>query len=351
MEEWKVIKDNPKYSISSIGRVKFNATDYILKRHYDKDGYVDVALSVSKNKAIYRRIHRLVAEAFIPNPKNYPMVNHTNGIKDDNRVENLEWCDNRYNVIHAYETGLYTNITPILVRDLKTDEVSHVRSLKHFARRLAYKPICISSVLAMIKSSNVRPIFNRYIVSIRNPNEIFKTPNTKNFGHKLYVFDHTTGGLKEYNSVSHAIYETEIRSIPFNKTTWVVHKLGYTFTKDINKIDKFVYKSKLQILDILQARKEHILAPHLYHDREYYLFDYINQKEYFLQTLSDGVKIIRDRIPYLEISTKFLCSKLSGSLREKRVKIWKGFGISRKHPKIWPELTQEQILESINNKK
>lgn len=91
MEEWKVIKDNPKYSISSIGRVKFNATDYILKRHYDKDGYVDVALSVSKNKAIYRRIHRLVAEAFIPNPKNYLMVNHTNGIKDDNRVENLEW--------------------------------------------------------------------------------------------------------------------------------------------------------------------------------------------------------------------------------------------------------------------
>lgn len=347
MEEWKTVEDRPNYSISNIGRIRNDKTGLILRTRFDKDGYKDIGLDHPGKKRIWRRIHRLVANAFLPNPKNYPIVNHINGIKDDNRVENLEWCDNRYNIIHAYETGLYTNVTPILVRDLKTNEVSYVRSLKHFARRFADKSTGIRSLLAMIKSSNARPIFNRYIVSIKNPDEIFVTPNTKNFGHKLYVFDHTTGILKKYNSISHAVYETEIRFIPFNKTTWVAHKLGYTFAKDVNKIDRFVYKSKLQILDILQARKEHILTPHLYQYKEYYLFDYINQKEYSLQTLSDGVKIISNRTPYIKIDTVFLCSKLSASLHEKRVKIWKGFGISRKYPKIWPELAPEQILESI----
>ena len=76
----------------------------ILKQTKDKDGYCKVYLS---NQGIKKNVfvHRLVAEAFIPNPDNLPQVNHINSKKDDNRVENLEWVTNQQNVQHAYDFG------------------------------------------------------------------------------------------------------------------------------------------------------------------------------------------------------------------------------------------------------
>lgn len=121
-EEWRYIKDfGKRYVISNFGRVVSlsrkvsNHTGYInkpsrlLKPHKDKKGYARTYLDKGDGKTRFVPIHRLVAIAFIPNPDNKPQVNHIDGNKENNNVDNLEWVTNQENHNHAILNGLYPN--------------------------------------------------------------------------------------------------------------------------------------------------------------------------------------------------------------------------------------------------
>lgn len=95
MELWKNIDNFPNYQISNYGRVK-NIDGRILKPSKDKNGYLMVNMLTNTGYKT-KRIHRLVAEAFIPNLNNYKEVNHIDENKENNCFSNLEWCSHKYN--------------------------------------------------------------------------------------------------------------------------------------------------------------------------------------------------------------------------------------------------------------
>ena len=136
MYENEVWKDIPHYEglyqVSSWGRVKalprertiYNGGKWIEPEHMMKigltqDGYADVQLHINGKKKV-ERVHRLVALAFIPNPEGKPQVNHINCIRNDNRVENLEWVSREENTAHKVKCG---NSTKQSIQCIETGQI------------------------------------------------------------------------------------------------------------------------------------------------------------------------------------------------------------------------------------
>ena len=119
-EIWKpIVEFTPKFMVSNMGRVKLIGDtsknsgtsrgavvkDQVLVTRKDPSGYIIVSLYYENNNYL-RRVHRLVAEAFLPNPDNLPVVNHIDGNKSNSKLCNLEWVSILDNMAHAIQTGL-----------------------------------------------------------------------------------------------------------------------------------------------------------------------------------------------------------------------------------------------------
>lgn len=161
MEEvWKDIEGfEGLYQVSNLGNVKRLKSkgcisDRLIAKSINKKGYIYRGLH---NKGIYRKIkeHRLVAKAFIDNPENKQTVNHINGIKTDNRVENLEWCTHLENKQHAVNTGLTnTKGEKNCFSKLTEQEVIEIREIGFSQTRISLARkygVCSTTITKIIK--------------------------------------------------------------------------------------------------------------------------------------------------------------------------------------------------------
>lgn len=141
---WKIIEEHPEYEVSSCGKVRcmvdrvcssapFKAGSYVAQIA-GNTGYLRVAVRTSANKQKLYSVHRLVAIAFIPNLENKPQVNHIDGDKTNNSVENLEWVTAKENKEHAVKNNLCTFPTGEYREDVvyNGDQIRRILNLYYF---------------------------------------------------------------------------------------------------------------------------------------------------------------------------------------------------------------------------
>ena len=149
-EIWKDIKGyEGLYQVSNLGRVKSfqNHRVFIRKQSHNKKGYLVLVLS-KNNKNIQCRVHRLVAEAFLPNPNNYPCINHKDESRTNNTVDNLEWCTVQYNNYYGTRIDKIRKVIakPVLLTDLDTGISLITLSARESSHMLGVSKHSVSSV-------------------------------------------------------------------------------------------------------------------------------------------------------------------------------------------------------------
>ena len=171
-EEWRgMIYAGEDYSewleVSNLGRFRNPKTRTIRKQNLNHNGYYFISFSMGSRSAKKTiRCHKAIAETWVPNPENKPIVNHIDGIKTHNSLDNLEWATSRENTEHAITLGLF-NLTagPIRQKEIhnrklkainnKTDEVFYFDSQDDAAEYLT------SESLATAKLTHIRGSINR----------------------------------------------------------------------------------------------------------------------------------------------------------------------------------------------
>ena len=137
-ELWKTLEEYKGIKVSSIGRIwkaanKSRKERILTEFPKDRDGYCRCSVQKQDGTWTSQPVHRLVAKAFLDNPLNKQAVNHKDGNRTNNRIENLEWVTPRENVIHSFKFGSRKECKQVPRKTLLTDfQISQIDKLREF---------------------------------------------------------------------------------------------------------------------------------------------------------------------------------------------------------------------------
>lgn len=149
MERWMPSKELDGYELSSAGRIRNSKTGRIIKTNVNEHGYEQVCLRKDKRQ-VTRRVHRLIADAFYEGDHHGLDVNHIDGNKLNNNIDNLEFCTRGSNIRHAFDTGLKRPSRQIRVRVVETGDV--YESIRACGRAIG----CDQSMICQCLSGKMR---------------------------------------------------------------------------------------------------------------------------------------------------------------------------------------------------
>lgn len=147
-----------------IYKLKKNGKWIKLSKWIDSCGYYMVAFRIEKKK-YWKRVHRLIGEALIENPMNLPQINHKDGNKLNNSLNNLEWCTNKYNTQEAYDIGLYKSKKecPIKAINKESGQVFEFNSIRKCAEILNINRKTLTNIIKGEKKTNNYNYYFEYI--------------------------------------------------------------------------------------------------------------------------------------------------------------------------------------------
>lgn len=195
------------YKIFENGKIIKLSNNKELKHFKDKEGYIIISKKIYNTK----RLHRILAIAFIPNPENKPIINHKNGIKHDFNLDNLEWCTYSENSKHAYKLGLAKNkkgqentlSKKIYVFDKNLKIIDEVFSLNECSKKynLTVSTISYQTKLKLIHLDKIK---TKYIFSY-NKNICFKKLSDIEENKRIiYVYNNKKEIIDKLTSVTFA---------------------------------------------------------------------------------------------------------------------------------------------------
>ena len=196
--------DDKQYFVSNLGRFKNSSGTIMDNYKVNENSYIRVYI-YNKTYAL----HRLIALAFIENPENKEQVNHIDGIKLNNSVQNLEWVSNKENQIHKFQIGLGNNFTKKIVQyDLEMNKIKEFKSIAGAAKELNIGKTNINGVLKNRRKTAGGFVF-KYIED-ENIDFSKKITVNKNRGRKVVQYNLEMNVIKIHNSISDAARNVNI---------------------------------------------------------------------------------------------------------------------------------------------